>query len=75
MPGVDEEHGRVRIAPYGLCNFTVSYDALSNLSLQVGVRNLYITNRKNYSHGFAGREFGFTDRLRPLYHVGVQMSL
>lgn len=75
MPGVPEEYGKVKLSPYGLCNFTISYDALSNLSVQVGVRNLYITSKDNYNHGFAGREFGFTDRLRPLYQLGVRMSL
>lgn len=74
-PGNPESYGRVTLAPYGLCNFTVSYDALTNLSVQVGVRNLYITNKKNYDHGFAGREFGFTDRLRPLYQLGVRLSI
>lgn len=73
--GVPEENGTVRIAPYGLCNLTLSYDALANLSVQVGVRNLYITNKKNYDHGFAGREFGFTDRLRPLYQLGLRLSI
>lgn len=73
--GVPEENGKVRLSPYGLCNFTLSYDALTNLSVQVGVRNLYITNQKNYDHGFAGREFGFTDRLRPLYQLGLRLSI
>lgn len=75
MPGVPEEYGKVRLSPYGLCNFTISYDALSNLSVQVGVRNLYITGKDNYNHGFAGREFGFTNRMRPLYQLGVRMAL